>query len=68
MMLMLLNKISFLEARVNVNKSEFREVVSGVTRSPFLKKIVEVKVPSKYVTPKAKEYKGDLDPYEYVSF
>ena len=41
-------------------------MVRGVTRSPFLKRIVEVEAPSKYTAPKVKEYKGDSDPYEYA--
>ena len=63
---MLLNKISSLKARVNVNRSGFKEMVSGVTRSPFSKRIAYVKAPSKYTAPKVNEYRGDLDPYEYV--
>ena len=63
---MLLNKISSVEARVNVNKSEFREMVSGVTRSPFSKRISNIKAPSKYTAPKVKYYKGDSDSYDYV--
>ena len=35
MTLTLLEKILFLKAKVNVNKSEFREMVSGVMKSPF---------------------------------
>ena len=62
----LLNKISSLETRVNVNKSEFREMVSRVTSFPFSKRIVDVETPSKYMAPKVKKYKGDSDMYEYV--
>ena len=61
---MLLDKISSLEARVNVNILDFREMVSGVTGSPFSKRIVDVKAPSKYKAPKVNEYRGD--PYEYI--
>ena len=63
---MLLNKISSLEARVNANRLEFREMVSGVTRSLFSKRIADVEAPSKYTTLKVKKNNGDLDPYEYV--
>ena len=63
---MLLDKISSLEAKMNVNRLEFREIVSGVTRSSFSKRIVDIEAPSKYMTPKVKEYRGDSDPYEYV--
>ena len=64
MTIMLLNKISSLEARVNMNRSEFREMVSGVTKSLFLKRIVEIEAPSRYMAPKVKEYKGDSDLYK----
>ena len=63
MVLMLFNKISFLEARVNVNRLEFQEMMSNVTKSPFLKRIVEVEEPLKYAAPKVKEYKRDLGLY-----
>ena len=63
---MLLDKISSLEARMKIKRSEFREIVSVVTRSPFFKRIADVKVPSKYTTLKVMEYRGDSDPYEYV--
>ena len=66
MALMLLNKISSLKAKVNVNRSKFREMVSGMTRFPFSKRIVEVEAPSKYTVPKVKEYKGDSDLHEYI--
>ena len=53
---------------MNVNKLEFREMVSGVMKSPFSRRIVEVEAPLKYLAPKVKEYNGDLDPYEYVCY
>ena len=49
MTLMLLNKISTLKARVHVSISEFREIVSWVTKSPFSKRIVDIEAPSKYI-------------------
>ena len=48
MTLMLLEKISSLEAKVNVNRLKFHEMVSGLTKSPFLRRIVEVEAPPKY--------------------
>ena len=54
---MLLNKISSLEAKINVNRLEFQERVSGVTMSPFSKRIVEVRASSKHAALKVKEYK-----------
>ena len=66
MALMLLNKIFTLEARVNVNILEFWEMVSGVTKSPFSKRITDIEEPSKYMTLKVKKYKEDSDTYEYV--
>ena len=51
---------------MNVKRSEFREMESGVSKSPFSRRIVELEAPSKYTLPKVKEYKGDSDPYEYV--
>ena len=65
-MTLMFDKISSLEARVNVNRSDFQEIMSGVMRSPFSKKILEVEAPSKYTTSKVKEYKRDSDPYKYV--
>ena len=35
-------------------------------KSLFSKRITDVEAPSKYTTLKVKEYKGDLEPYEYV--
>ena len=66
MALMLLNQISSLKARINIDRSKVREMVSGVMRSPFSKRIMEVEAPSKYIAPKMEEYKGDLDLYKYV--
>ena len=66
MTLMLLEKISSLEAKVNVNRSEFQEMMNGVTKFSFSRRLVEVKAPTKYTTPKVKEYKRDSDSYEYV--
>ena len=66
MVQMLLNKIFSLEVRVNINKSKFKEMVSGVNKSPFSKRIADAKAPSKYKVQKMKEYRGDLDQYEYV--
>ena len=63
---MLAEKNLSIKAKVNVNRSEFREMVSGVTKSLFSRKIVEVEAPSKYTGLKVKEYKGNSDPYEYV--
>ena len=41
-------------------------MVSGATMSLFSKRIADVEAPSKYIARKVKEYKEDLDPYEYV--
>ena len=41
-------------------------MVSGVTKSPFSKRIMEVEASSKYEAPKIKEYKGYSNLYEYM--
>ena len=64
--LMLLEKISSLEAKVNVNISKFRDMVGAVTKSLFLRRIMEVEALSKYSAPKVKDYRGDIDLYECV--
>ena len=61
MLQMLLNKISTLEARMNFNILKFREMVSGLMKSPFSKRIADVEAPSKYTTPQVKEYRGNSD-------
>ena len=66
LILTLLEKISSLEAKVNVNRFEFQDMVGGVTKSPFLRRIMEVEAPSKYSALKVKEYRGDTNPYEHV--
>ena len=66
MTMMFLDKISSFEARVNVNRSEFQEMMNRVMRFPFSKRIVEVEAASKYTALKVNEYKRDSDPYEYI--
>ena len=63
---MLLNKISILEARMNVNRSKFQEMVSGLKKSPFYKRIEDVEAPSKYTASKVNEYRRDSDRYECI--
>ena len=46
--------LRFTLAKVNVNRSKFREMVSGA-QSPFSRRIMEVKAPQKYKALKVKE-------------
>ena len=62
----LLEKISTLEAKVNVNRSQFTGMTEAVIQSPFCREILQVTAPERYSAPKVREYKGSSDPYEYV--
>ena len=51
---------------MNVNKSEFKDMVGGVRKSPVVRRIMDVKAHSKYSALWVKEYIIDTNPYEYM--
>lgn len=64
----LMNNIYSLEAKVNLNRSQYKRMAEVITISLFISTILNVMPPEHYSTPKIIQYSRNIDLYEYFCY